>query len=433
MGAAKKMVCGIPAEFVKEGAVDAALARLDISPSKEKSSLEGKVSLLKEAFEKLPNNKLADCDVCGAASDFTLDCCPFCGHGDDEPRAEAEAAEPPDEAQEDELRENADEEDAESAATEEHEQETAAKEEMDDAQAEAFMAGIDQGVVIDPANLPKAEESPTPAPLVDAKKARAERKRVSKAKPLPAQNAAGAAVTSLAVVPPAPVAKREGAARLDAAVEEIKSLDRGFGAASWLVAQRVAKLDEEQLWKLRVDEKGAPVYRNFEAFALKELRMTREYASAMRKIYVRFTKDQFEQLGPTRLRLIIQAPEDEQEELLERAKKNETPVGELAKEVKEKRKKAGMKPSGGKRKPREESGKITVASVLGKQTVAILQKPAKKGDKPEPVVVKAALAKALEGAYGYFDLGNDTRVWLSFKVRDNGALVLQRDIRRLEE
>jgi hypothetical protein len=402
---AKVMVCGIPAELVNENAVEAALYELDIVPEGG-MALEGKVKLLQAHFGTLKNTEIADCDICGQPSDFKLTCCPYCGHTDDEPKAAA--ADPPEEPAE--VVDDGD--------MPESNEESAAMEEADVARAEAEEKS--EGITLDPAKLPPPAEEPAKA-LV--KKPRAKREA---ARPRPA--------IALAVVQKAPIEKAD-VARLDAAIAEIKALDRGFGAASWVLAQKISQLDESQQWKLRVDERGVPKYGNFEKFANVELGMTREYANSMKKIFVRFTQEDFVLLGPSRLRVIIQVPEDEQQEMLDKAKAAEggkPSLREMMADRDRRRKKAGLKQPGGTRRPKKDEGKVTVASVLGKATMAVLRKPARKDDKPEQVVVPKALAKHLEQAYAYFDLENDVRVWLWIKVREDGSLSIQRDVRRTE-
>ena len=98
--------------------------------------------------------------------------------------------------------------------------------------------------------------------------------------------------------------------------------------------------------------------------------------------------------------------------------------------MKERREKAGLKTSQGKHaakeKPEKHDGKLTVASILGKETIKLFKKPASRSDEPVP-------AKRLaDQPYGSFDLGNDTRCYLYVTTNAAGELVIKRDIRRIE-
>ena len=408
-------VCGIESTKLSEAAVDAALGKLEIVPAKG-MKLAGRVELLGEHFKTLPVARLADCDVCGAPSDIALDCCPFCGEGGT--NAAAEVGDPPD------------------------------ADESAGAEPPAEYAEEEPSAAAPPAPAPVEMTHPTTAqPLVDKRAAKAARdaeKATGKAaakeakaaaklvKTPPKQDEVGAAVTQIV---PKESAALAGVQQLDADVAEVIRLNRGVCAGSWLLAQKVSEISESQRWKLRLDEQGKVKYRTFEDFARVELQMAPNYARDMQKIYVRFTQDVFEKIGPSKLRLVLQAPADQQEEVLEKIKDSVTPKRALAAEVQERRAKAGLKTSRGEKtkapekKPaaEQEKGKLTVAAIIGRQTVKLFKKPEKKGE-------ETSRAKRLaDRPYGHIDLGNDTRCWIEVTADAAGELVLKLDIRRIEE
>ena len=220
-----------------------------------------------------------------------------------------------------------------------------------------------------------------------------------------------------------------GVKALDAAVAEIRGLDHDTQDAVFVLSEKVAALAESQLWKLRLDPAGKVRYKTFEDFATPELGMSKSYAQTLNKIMVRYTYEDFVEVGSSKLRLVLQAPADQQAELLQKIKETGAGKRAVADEVKKLRKKAetakGARPAGKPKKERP-AGSITVASIIGKGTHHLFKKPEGKDEKP-------AAAKSFDGAYAYFDLGNDTRCWLYLKKKDNGSLVVQHDIRRIED
>jgi hypothetical protein len=398
--AKKELVHGIEASKLDEVAISAGLAACDIVPA-EDTKLAGKVELLIEHFKSVARADLADCNYCGGASDIRLPACPFCGKGEDEPAQPPEdVGDPPD----------ADEGGGNPGDDEDR----------------------DPGPAPSPEPTEAVETHPTTAqPLVDLKKERAKRGRPAKAKALPKQDAAGESVT--AIVPKA--AGLQGATQLDADVAEILMLKRGFGASSWLLAQKIAMVDESQRWKLRLDGKGKVKYRTFEEFVKAEAGIGREYASDLKKIFVRFTREEFETVGVSKLRLVIRAPESEQAEVLNKIKEKggAATKREVAEEVATRRKKAGLKTSQGKdpkaKKPAEK-GKITIAALLGKHTIRAYKKPEKRLEEGETT---PRAKKIADRPYASLQLANDVTLWIEATVDGGGEIVFKLDVRRDEE
>lgn len=421
MTAAKKLVCGIEEALLNEEAIDEALAlpQVDIHPAKG-MKVAGKVELLVERFKAVAEKDLADCNVCGATSHADLPRCPFCGKGED-PAAAAPASEPGDEVGDPP---DADEEGGDPG------------DEGDGEEREST-----------PAPSPTVAEHPTTGqPLVDKKAAKAARdaekaagKAAAKeartaakaAKRAPAQDATGASVTAIVEHAPDPVVAAS-VEQLDRDVQEVLRLNRGMCAGSWLLAQKVAEISESQRWKLRLDDKGKVRYRTFEDFAKQELQIGREYARDLQKIVVRWTRDVFEMVGPTKLRLVLQAPADQQDEVLNAIKEQggAKPVREVAADVKERRRKAGMKNARGeKAKPKKpaEKGKITVAAILGKHTLRAYKKPEKRLAEGETTPRAKKLA---DRPYASLALANDVTMWIEQATDGEGQVVFKIDIRR---
>lgn len=412
--AAKKMVCGIDEALLDEEAVDEALASpaVDIHPDKA-TKLAGKVELLVEHFRGVDEKDLADCDVCGAMSHADLPRCPFCGKGEEGPAA-AEVGDPPD----------ADDEGGNPGDDEDEGEQRESTPEPSPVVAEHPL--VDK----------KAAKAARDAEKAAGKAAAKEAKQASKtAKKAPKQDATGAAATAVVVrgVPDSVV--QASVEQLDRDVAEVQRLNRGMGAGVWLLAQKVAEISESQRWKLRLDDKGKVKFRTFEDFARDELKISRAYALDLQKIAVRFTRELFETIGYSKLRLVLQAPEDDQAEVLNALKEKggAIPKRELQEDVAARRKKAGMKDSRGKpSKARKsaEKGKITVASILGKGSLKAYKKPEKKLDDGE----KPVRAKRLgDMPWASLPLANDVTLWIWATTDGAGDVVFKYDIKRNED
>lgn len=420
------LICGIDARRIDEKAVDEALRLLDIHPS-SKTKLPGKVELLVEHFREMPAEALATCDAppegCGADSARSLPRCPFCGKGD-APAAEAAAEEP----------------DGPADAPEEDRDEPGPGDVEVDVEVGEDEPEVPPVLATPPPPAPTVAEHPTTGqPLVDKKAAQAARraaakeaKAAKKAPPAPRQSAAGESVTAIVERGPdkAVAASTE---QLDRDVAEVRRLSRGMGAGVWLLAQKIAEISESQRWKLRLDDAGKVKYRTFEEFANAELGIGRAYALDLQKIAVRFTQEVFESVGYSKLRLVLQAPADQQEEVLNAIKEQNgaIPKRKVAEDVAERRRKAGMKDSRGQ-KPKKpaEKGKVTVAAILGKHTIRAYKKPEKRLAEGETPPRAKRLA---DRPYASFKLANDTTLWIEAATDGGGEIVFKLDVRRDEE
>lgn len=370
--------------MVRDAAVDSGLVACDIHVPPE-SDLAAKARVLYEHFLTQPLSALADCTECKASSLKSLSVCPFCGLGEDG----SEAVEP-----------------APDATPESEEPEAAER--------------GDASIEIDPDNLP-ATEPEEPKPLVDAKavrkKAVKEAKAVKPAKALPAQDAAAKAITK----PKAAEAQVVGSdgkpmtvEQLHQDIAEIKKIRVAYGAATWMIATRISSLFETDRWKLLREKGNKPKYKRFDQFVKEELGMSREYAATFPKIISNFTEAEFNDIGISKLRLLMSVKDKEKQKKLLKDLKGGASRRNIEREI-------GRK---------ETSGKVTVASLEGRHTVRMRQKPAKKTDD----LSESKPAKRLADApYGYLDLANDMRLWFEIVVDGKGEIVVKTEFRRLAD
>jgi hypothetical protein len=392
------LVHGVLRAKIKESAVDAALEKLDIHPAKA-TKIEGKVELLVEHFKTVSDDLVADCDKCRGASDpDAVPFCPFCGDGDD---GAAAVGDPPEEG-----------------------------------------GGEDVGVPEEDGDAEEpgdGEDPPAPAAVVPESPASKDQKLVKKER---AKKAPKAEKAEKPTVPPpesAPVKKdalaKKGDAAvalsdadaqriLDADVAEVRSLDRELNTYNWRLAQKLIEIGNSEHWKYRKTAEGKVAYRTFEEFANAELDITREYAQTLMRVGLRFKEKEVVELGVTKLRAVLNAPVQKQEEAFKRLKEGASrrEVEKFTvKKAKEKKQSAGA----AERAPKGGTSQITVATMLGKQTVALFKKPdGKRGSEDVP-------AKRLADApWGMIDLANDVRMWFTVLANKKGELVLKLETKR---
>jgi hypothetical protein len=211
---------------------------------------------------------------------------------------------------------------------------------------------------------------------------------------------------------------------LDQVVAEIKELQRGTAACAWMLAKKVSEVVQSQIWKQRVTEGGTVAYRTHEEFAKAELDMSSKYMRELLRLFVRFTEQEFKTFGPSKLRLMLVAPEEKQQEMLDKLKggasKREIERDVLGRDGHDNKKVREL--------PKVEKGdRITVASMLGRKTFPLYAKPTSATKDNVP-------AKSLDDfPWGSIDMVNDVRLYFVVMRKPNGELTARIDVRRVED
>jgi hypothetical protein len=104
-------------------------------------------------------------------------------------------------------------------------------------------------------------------------------------------------------------------ADLDASVQRVQRLNREAVDKVYELAVEIGRLHDEKLYLQRRSTDGAPLYKSFTAFCEAELPFTREHAYRLIEIAHNFTSSEVRDLGTSRLRLLVQVPENLREEL----------------------------------------------------------------------------------------------------------------------
>jgi len=323
---------------VREEVVDRFIVKFGIQTGGE---LRHKVeSLARHLKEATPKGRLADCDRCKGDSDIELECCPYCGDGDEEQTpqqvnaigdalvtlAKEEGAKPPDEP---------------------------AK----------------------PQKPPKPDSSKNAAALAKAA-SKSPTKAASKSD------------------------KVKTEADLDAAVKRVNVIRKAGAMCAWELGVEIGRIFDERLFILRTTKDGHVRYKNWSQFCQVELGMSRDQSYKLIDVARLFTREDVERLGTEKLGLLVQVPEGERQRLLEAARAGlssrgvKTEISLLG---------SGSKPAGSPRDPtgaRSRAGaagkaasqqaartrddkSITVVTQLGRTTIKLFARPKAKGADPK--------------------------------------------------
>ena len=361
MGKSENVVESVAGMKLDVNAMEAALKKLDITPGPS-TKLSGLVDLLKKKMGELEagGETTFECTACDQISTFPLGVCPFCGVGDydsgeSQPEESGDLDGDPDDADTRQGGESA--------------------EQPDETTTDGLAVEVAEQV------------------LVPARKGRKK--------------------AEIALVTP-PVAAVEGRIEipLDKVVEDLLKLSTIASTGGWYLARKLAEIDISGLWKTRVTTEGKAVHKNFDAFVKAELGFSREYYQGLLRIVARFTEEEYKQLGPTKLRLVVAANDPEEE--ARRLKRFQDGVSrrEVEREI-------GRKPDNAKsEKPKPSTaGKLTIAFVEGKrEKVPFFLKPASKkdeGDGGKPA------KRVGDTPYARVQMTND--VWLYVTLTQNKA------------
>ena len=378
---------GVNLDMIDGDALAAAAKKYEVAKSNDVGATVG--ALISHFRTKFKEDQLAKCNECGGVSPLELDACPFCGKGEAVQEETNPAAKP------------------------------APKPEP---KPEAKLPPKPKPPVKDDKPTKQAKEDAMP----DKKAADKKDDKPTKPKAVKAE-----------LVPVLPESLKGLSSRdLDKAVTEVSRLKASAATSMWELGSKIGNIHEAQLWKLRTNDDGKSAYRSFEAFCSNELKMSGTQAYNLMDIAKQFTPAQVKELGTTRLKLLMAAPEEDRSALEKEAKGKST--RQLQKKVKDLREKKGVEKRDTGRAPTpkskgRKSEHITIVSVLGKKTLQCIVKP-KKGEAPKPVTCPAAVLKWLDDQMpcAVDDLTNGVREVMILTHNSKGELVLKIERRREE-
>jgi hypothetical protein len=210
---------------------------------------------------------------------------------------------------------------------------------------------------------------------------------------------------------------------LDQQVAEFKKIQRGMAAGGWLYAKAIVDMDIAGVWKRRKTEDGKVAHKNYAAFCKVELGLASNYVNDLQKMKVGFTEQEFTEIGPTKLRLVLSAAPEEKAAALAKAKS-----GASRREIARGLGHTGPHVDSHKDKPKvSTAGKLTVALVEGKKKLPFVVKVGSGKDASERP------AKQLtDKPYARFPLTNDTVLWVTLAKNADGEIIGTFDVRRVD-
>lgn len=188
---------------------------------------------------------------------------------------------------------------------------------------------------------------------------------------------------------------------LDDGVQRVMGLKAAGAVCVWELGQEVARIYDQRLYMLRKTKTGHGKYKNWGQFCQVELGMTSSYSYKLMDVSKLFRKEDFQKVGVTKLAIMIQLPEAERRELLEKAREGLS-RSEIAKRVRDstegrpprvtgrgdraRNKDLGKASAAGSKGLREKGAKkaneLTVVAQLGRATIPLYQRARKKGEEP---------------------------------------------------
>jgi len=237
-----------------------------------------------------------------------------------------------------------------------------------------------------------------------------------------------------------PASELQTEAQLNEAVKHVQDLKGDAAQSAHALGAAIQDIYQRGLWKLRLEttDKGKvkPRWASFEAFCNSELTMSPTNARTLMDVSQNYTADQVRLWGTTKLGLVLSAPPEDRPRLQAKIEGGAA-TSEVREEVKRvKRKKGYSAPSragnkrGGKAGQKGKSVKqITVASILGTQTVKLYAKPESLKNLDWSTLKRANKINQLP--MGKLELANDVSMLFSVQESASGEwqlkVVTQRD------
>jgi hypothetical protein len=233
---------------------------------------------------------------------------------------------------------------------------------------------------------------------------------------------------------------------LDQAVKDVQEAKAATAGSAWVLGEKISRIYDGQLWKLR-NEDGKPRYKTADAFCVAELGMSVTHAWNMISLHKNFTQKEVAKFGTSKLGLLLQAPVEAQPEIREKIERGATKAAVTA-EVRKANKgretvprrdgkeqknsaparAAAKEASGGKGTSKSGRATITVANIVGKQTIQLFRKASTDGDRKEWVKAK----RIGDVPFATLELANDVVQEFTLVEHTDGTIKLKVETFRIE-
>lgn len=418
-------------KLAKRDLVIAGLTKAGQTYEPEEATLTLTIRLL-EHFKTMPKEALVKCDTCGGIGPFEWDNCPFCGAQEGTPLNELESKEA-----------------MMSKATESKVTETKSDASKNGAAADDKKAKKGKPKTSVSVQIPLAEPMPSAAEVQPSETSLAVVDPHANA--IEKQEVVDATFVDDTHVSSAMTTVHD----LDSAVSDIHRL-KGEGAlACYRLGKKIQEIHEKQLWKLRTekDDKGRDKgrWQTFEAFCNEELGISPSYAYRLRDVSSHYSEEQVLAHGTRKLSLLLEMPAEHRDRVMEEKVKAGATKAEIEKEVSRVkqetghraigkgrvakahealREKAKTKAAAAKKAPKEAT--ITVANILGTQTIKLFCKPARTPKTSEDWKNLKRAKRLGDQPFGSMDLANDVVMYFAIMEDASGELKLKVSTQRVE-
>lgn len=205
---------------------------------------------------------------------------------------------------------------------------------------------------------------------------------------------------------------------LDANVRCVHTLKAKAARGIWELGDAIRFNYERHLWKLRLNKKGAPVFKTFRQFVQAEYAMTHVHAHRLMRVAAAFTREEMEGVGVTKLNLLLQVPPDKRDPLVQAAKQGASRA-QLSAAVQK------MKDDDKIKRPR---GALTCAMAPGLTTIPLMKRPPT--DKPK---IRKPAKTLTDDPFAVEALANEVMVRYQITRNQKGELMLAIERRRAVE
>lgn len=345
------MSINIDMKKVDEKIVDKYLAQLKITA---RGGLNAKVNALeKQQREQTPDSDISTpCTNCGGISDCKLPECPYCGEADS----------------------------GDALAT---------------PSVDVGPATVEQTTADDQARAAQnAEASAETAPEVKAEVVKTTKK----------QKLAKVERAKKDADPVAHAGEIVGSKDLDDAVLRVHSALRQGAGSYWELGKALGDIFDRQLWKQRLAG-GKQRHQSWAIFCRDELGMSHVNTFSVMDAARYASKEDFEEIGHTKLQLLLRLPKQRQEELREAARRGQLPRAKLKQIIEQEVPKGAVRDTGragrataahaaaaavagerrAARKLPKPDGELVAIAQLGRSTLKLLARPSGKNPKGKPV------------------------------------------------
>jgi hypothetical protein len=212
--------------------------------------------------------------------------------------------------------------------------------------------------------------------------------------------------------------------QLDKAVAVINEGKSHAARGMYAIAMTFRRIVDSNLWKMRTDDKGTPLYQSWSDFANKELEFSRTYAERMLKTAREFDRPTIEEFGINRLVIVVQAPLEHRAKVLDaaRAGASRAKLQQITKELNDAKGRTGKGGAGNSKKAPEvkpTKDSLAIATMLEKKATVPLYAPKK--DKHGDFVP----AKKLDDLpHGWLDMTNGVRLVFQVLRMPSGQMKL---------